>query len=785
MALSKQWDIGSSVFNLKDMALGLLRAATVDDVQPAAVLAAEALGSTLIVDPTLIGKAVDALGGGKSYRIENVKLQLGISSGGLASEVRKSTPLIRCFLLMSGLRLHLEAREIGELLYELLAQNGLLAITPVSPAQLTALTEALESNVAILLAQENVPVTYFTPLSEHLSSFSDTESAKNAFKPLYQDSAAELLCNAFLALRTEDVQRVDMSGLYSGVWISTLLCWLNPGNVDVFAETQELILGRGSGKIAVHLTHPDHCEGNADAWEIQQWSVAKDVTALIHLFSPGDYMKPGVDFDSRTLGDCRHNYQTGMPRSMFYGYVKVSCGFSEEAMHVIGQIAHGILWVAIDECGLRTVVEDSYPYLKIPLGHICASDLNRDPDAVLAPWGFPITAASSVSKQIQHYLMKRRGSVEIRPFSMVNGPDDEHFRQLDSLYVDFEKFIETLVTPFKLSFDGRLLELALHVAHTCVVEANHRAEFGFGRAFPYGHFNPHYLVRAKNNNFDDKPAQSWLLNALWKNGTLLLEDFMSMSYASSEAGDPPSYAHHSDVIALSNRGHVIFPKALLDFSTDLRDVLALIVIPGNLEWRGSKYKLLKEKRPPRVFGPLNQKNPAYYDFFSSDNKFVRPQTVYRGHYEVRMQVALGSTVLFLRAEIVNISNGAKVQCSIYEAQGNLCEALRPRRSNRSLATLEEELRLRPILVLQKGPTDLLGPQDHYYRRFMRNDPVQYPDARSIGTHTGDPAVDFLRAGAAGRYCPMVLQGDASILECIKLAEETFGNYWTILAEPYN
>ena len=106
MAVLKQWDIGSSVFSLKDMALGLLRAATVDDVQPAAVLAAEALESTLIVDSGLIGKAVDALGGGKSYRVENLKLQFGISSGGLASEFRKSTGLIQCFLLMCGLRLH-------------------------------------------------------------------------------------------------------------------------------------------------------------------------------------------------------------------------------------------------------------------------------------------------------------------------------------------------------------------------------------------------------------------------------------------------------------------------------------------------------------------------------------------------------------------------------------------------------------------------------------------------------------------------------------------------------
>ena len=93
MSVSKQWDIGSSVLNFADKALGLLRAATVDNFQPAAVLAAEALGRTFIVDSSFIGTAVDALSRGKSYRIENVKMQLEISSGELANPKSASPPL--------------------------------------------------------------------------------------------------------------------------------------------------------------------------------------------------------------------------------------------------------------------------------------------------------------------------------------------------------------------------------------------------------------------------------------------------------------------------------------------------------------------------------------------------------------------------------------------------------------------------------------------------------------------------------------------------------------------
>lgn len=69
--------------------------------------------------------------------------------------------------------------------------------------------------------------------------------------------------------------------------------------------------------------------------------------------------------------------------------------------------------------------------------------------------------------------------------------------ELDSLYIGFEKFMETLcrVTPFNPSFDSHLLSFALHIATTCVAEANHIAEFGFDRAFPS--VNPNHLGVAR------------------------------------------------------------------------------------------------------------------------------------------------------------------------------------------------------------------------------------------------------------------------------------------------
>ena len=51
--VSAQWDIGYSAFSLGGAALSLMKAAIVDDIQPAAIYAAEALGSIMLVDPKL------------------------------------------------------------------------------------------------------------------------------------------------------------------------------------------------------------------------------------------------------------------------------------------------------------------------------------------------------------------------------------------------------------------------------------------------------------------------------------------------------------------------------------------------------------------------------------------------------------------------------------------------------------------------------------------------------------------------------------------------------------
>ena len=154
MALQAQWDIGSSAFTLSAKAWSLIQATSIDDVHPSSVVAAEALGSMMIVDDRLIGKAVDALGGDKSFRLENLKLQFGLSSGGIPSQIRKSTAAIKAFLLITALKQHLDAEAIGDLLYEMLMCSRSLEAAPVSGSQLEGLTMLLECHCVDLSSEK-------------------------------------------------------------------------------------------------------------------------------------------------------------------------------------------------------------------------------------------------------------------------------------------------------------------------------------------------------------------------------------------------------------------------------------------------------------------------------------------------------------------------------------------------------------------------------------------------------------------------------------------------------
>lgn len=218
-----------------------------DDVQPQAVIAAQHLGDLMIVHPDRIGQAVDALGGSESFRIENIKLSMGLSSGGIAAQVRKSTSAIRCFLFATCLSLHMTPDEIGAFLYEMMERAGLLDIVPVSPAQLTSFISTLEGHMKELLSRENVATASLGPLLDILSSRISSDEVH--WYPLDAKAMGDVFLQTFEAIRSEEVSMAELSGGMGAVWLASIFSWLCPSDVSIFSK------GKKSPVQVLMITH--------------------------------------------------------------------------------------------------------------------------------------------------------------------------------------------------------------------------------------------------------------------------------------------------------------------------------------------------------------------------------------------------------------------------------------------------------------------------------------------------------------------------------------------------
>ncbi|KAI9890501.1 MAG: hypothetical protein M1814_003840 [Vezdaea aestivalis] len=151
-AVSKQWNPAVTTFSTIEKLTSLMRAATQDDVQVAAVLSLEQLGSRLIVTDRLISDGVDALNGHYSMRAKDTRLVFGLNWGGVASQLKDSSSGVQGFLLISALKLcTYNGQELAETLFEFMSFEGLLRDTAVSMRQFQSLISAISGHSEALL----------------------------------------------------------------------------------------------------------------------------------------------------------------------------------------------------------------------------------------------------------------------------------------------------------------------------------------------------------------------------------------------------------------------------------------------------------------------------------------------------------------------------------------------------------------------------------------------------------------------------------------------------------
>ncbi len=272
-AVQKQWDIGVTSIASADRLLELIRGASEDNVQPQAVLAICALGSVIHPHQRLIGEGVNALGGTKNVRIENMKLSLGLQFGGTALYLRQSTPGVAAFLLVCALKLWHVDDDVGDILYEMALASGVISRWPASVQQFSQVVSTISGNAGTIL-----PARHLHDIGvSMLGSATQTSVRKVLYEQIAKQSVAKILTYVFSGFQDSDVHSMTLSGAASAVWLVAILTWIVPDEVRVYSGPR-LIIGPQAAKLTINLKVLDGVE---QGWQFTEWRREGSLADLI------------------------------------------------------------------------------------------------------------------------------------------------------------------------------------------------------------------------------------------------------------------------------------------------------------------------------------------------------------------------------------------------------------------------------------------------------------------------------------------------------------------------
>ena len=276
-AVQKQWDLGATTFGSIEKLRELIGVASEDNVQPQALLAFCSLGTLVHPTPDLIGSAVDTLGGTNNVKLEKLKLVIGFKQGGTAQYLRKSTPGVAAFLLLSALKMWCEDEDIGDILHRIALKSGVIATLPASSQQFCDIVNAVSGQ-----SRRIIPVNHMVYVGDAvLTAGIDATVKEVIYKEISNETVANILSLVLCGLHNSNVKRMSLNGAHAAMWLIGLLTWLFPGDVCV-TTANLLVIGTYDSRLAIDLRPLNNEEYE---WEFLEW---KEELPLRKLILAGD-----------------------------------------------------------------------------------------------------------------------------------------------------------------------------------------------------------------------------------------------------------------------------------------------------------------------------------------------------------------------------------------------------------------------------------------------------------------------------------------------------------------
>lgn len=273
-AVTQVWDTGGTVFNTTSRLKSLIEAVTVENVQPQAVLAAEALGFGIHVRDELLVKAVDALSGHENVRWQNLKLLIGIRSGELHKTIRTSRSLSSFFLFVCACKICFTDAEIGDLALQMILASGVMKRYPIASYQLGDLIKSFSGH-----AESLAPASMMHALAVKMDQHSP-ESIQ-LYRRLNLKELGTLLVRSFELLNDESIDSITLLGGTNGLLLATIFSWLVPGKVSISIDGTMLSDNSSDGqmstgetknsKLSLQLKNSFNTGSYTNNWIIREW----------------------------------------------------------------------------------------------------------------------------------------------------------------------------------------------------------------------------------------------------------------------------------------------------------------------------------------------------------------------------------------------------------------------------------------------------------------------------------------------------------------------------------
>ena len=727
-----QWDVGSSAFSLSGKIWGLMKAATVDDVQPASVYAIEAIGRLMTVDPHLIGRAVDALGGNKSYRIDTIKLHLGLSSGGIPSQIRLSTAATRTFILVTALRLHLSAKDIGNLLYEFLVESEVIEELPVSASQLTSLVGSLEGHSLALMEEESIPTKILGPMLDELALAES--STPSLFEPLVPTDASRILLNVFLAIRDDEIGHLQVSGSDSAIWLVSILSWICPHEVEVLNSQRRILIPSSQATPKVSVIIDEHSR----AWKIEHWYSTSEPSSMIELKHDETYDRPYLP-----------DY---VPLRMAY----VTLRHTEKSLtmhetNIIGTLAYAFVLAALDHGMLLRDDGEAGSTPSSAFREICSDRVKYDLEDTFNLMGWTSTLINRTFANAIAQCMFR----EHPTLSSTNG--EEFVRYIDKtatnggLLADTQNVREFLIVHFSLIIAEHVL---LQATHQKMVESElPKMYYAYEDTKEY-----HFPITLPLLGIGSPLSATQFFN-----------HSLSIHAETHSTRSDPTPA----LLATSSNGMVRYCRGLEKAPSTPSEAFEIISQPGQLKWRGANHPRLYEYWEPPHFStapkmrlyPLSGNDPSVPELPSL--RIYNDQKI-----QFTIKTDHGGSGLYLRC--AHPSSGDKL-ARLGKALVNWALAARVKPSNRNAKDELTQCLDYGITQLQLKAPGCDG---------LHATPDFPANTMAVASYSDNPMGDLLRFGtfdAMHLYC--IIQGTASIYDCVSSAHERYGAGWIIMANP--